>query len=293
MSSETAVHIPIISFDNVPVDNVMSIGDDVFLRTHLSPSDCLPAQFKVRENMVYYIRKGSVYGKTNGVNTFYTAPVMVIMQPDDVYSFYRASDDIDGTLILYSTEFSERLNIMYHYRLSVALRDQMALTIDDEAKQCMQDYYNQLVRIASYKENPFRTEAALHLTRAFFYGIGSYYYNVRKTQNLTTRSREVADEFLDMVGKHGSRERKMDFYADKLHLSPKYISVVVLKETYHPVTYWLEQATLHEAQRLLLETSLTIQQISNQLNFTDQAYFGAYFKRLTNMSPKQFRQVRS
>lgn len=283
-------NIAVLSIDNAPNDKIVHIGGDVFLVEDIGPNGIMFSdEFVVSDYMVYYLRDGRVRGKSNGFRTDYASPMMIILQPGEVYSFDKASIDVHGSLIVYSREFSENLNVLYHFRLNAALRQQSALQIDDEAKDVMQDYYRQLKRIASYADNPFRIEAALHLTRAFFYGIGCYYYNTRNILNLNTRNREIADEFLELVEQFGSRERKMEFYSDKMRLSIKYISSAVLRETGHTTSFWIEQATIHEAQRLLTETRLTVQQISNQLLFTDQAYFGAYFKRLCGMSPKAFR----
>lgn len=47
-----------------------------------------------------------------------------------------------------------------------------------------------------------------------------------------------------------------------------------------------------EAKALLRSTNLTIQQISYELNFTSQSFFGKYFKRLTGMSPKEYKENR-
>ena len=289
MSTKSVKDIPVISIDDISKDGITHIGDDIFLAETIIPKMVFPDEFKVREYMSYYITKGSVQGRTNGVDVSYTAPLMIILQPEDTYSFYRASDDLNGTLIVFSERFCEQLNILYYFRLNSILRSQMSMDIDDNARQVMNDYYNQLVRIASYEDNPLRFDAALNLTRAFFYGIGSCYYHNQKKLQLNTRSKEIADEFLELTEKYGSTQRKMDFYSEKMRLSSKYIAAVVLKETGYPTTYWIEQATIHEAKHLLSETTLTIQQIGNQLKFSDQAYFGAYFKRLCGMSPKNFR----
>jgi len=49
-----------------------------------------------------------------------------------------------------------------------------------------------------------------------------------------------------------------------------------------------EHVTL-EAKALLKSTSMTIQQISDELNFPSQSFFGKYFKRVTGMSPKEYK----
>jgi AraC family transcriptional activator of pobA len=45
-----------------------------------------------------------------------------------------------------------------------------------------------------------------------------------------------------------------------------------------------------EAQRLLKNSSMTIQQISNELNFPSQTFFSKYFKHQIGLSPKEYRK---
>lgn len=54
-------------------------------------------------------------------------------------------------------------------------------------------------------------------------------------------------------------------------------------------TEWIEEVVISEAKNMLTNTSLTIQEISNELNFCNQSFFGKYFKEHTGQSPKSFR----
>lgn len=53
---------------------------------------------------------------------------------------------------------------------------------------------------------------------------------------------------------------------------------------------WIENYVTMEAKMLLKTTDLTIQQISAQLNFANQSFFGKYFKNQTGMSPTDYRR---
>ena len=54
---------------------------------------------------------------------------------------------------------------------------------------------------------------------------------------------------------------------------------------------WIERCVALEARALLKSTNMTIQQISDELNFPSQTFFGKYFKRRVGMSPKEYRRV--
>lgn len=280
--------LPELCLNQAGITEVVRIGNDVCMTESPDFGMHFPHEFRVSDYMVMYVREGILRGKTNNQPTEFAAPAVIILLPQDIQSFESVSDDFKGCLITYSKEFSQSLNLLHQFMLNVALREQASMQLDAEGQQVMQDYYTQLHRIASFNDNPFQREAALHMTRAFFYGMGCYFYNA-KNKHINTRQNEITDMFLSLVEQYGAHERRLDFYAEKMHLSSKYIASVVQKETGRTVSQWVEQAVLKEAKRLLTDTGLTVQQIAQQLQFRDQAYFGAYFKRLTGMSPKKYR----
>ena len=53
---------------------------------------------------------------------------------------------------------------------------------------------------------------------------------------------------------------------------------------------WIENYVTVEAKVLLRSTDLTIQEIASRLNFTNQSFFGKYFKHQTGMSPSEYRK---
>jgi AraC-like DNA-binding protein len=53
---------------------------------------------------------------------------------------------------------------------------------------------------------------------------------------------------------------------------------------------WIDRYVVLEAKALLKSTGMTIQQISEELNFSSQSFFGKYFKRRTGMSPSEYKK---
>ncbi|EJW96039.1 transcriptional regulator, AraC family [gut metagenome] len=55
---------------------------------------------------------------------------------------------------------------------------------------------------------------------------------------------------------------------------------------------WIDHWVILEAKALLHSSSLSIQEISDRLNFANQSFFGKYFKHYTGLSPKEYRSKR-
>jgi AraC-like DNA-binding protein len=65
----------------------------------------------------------------------------------------------------------------------------------------------------------------------------------------------------------------------------------VIKENSNmSATEWIDNSVILEARAMLKSTNMTIQQISEELNFPSQTFFGKFFKRVVGVSPKEYRK---
>lgn len=103
------------------------------------------------------------------------------------------------------------------------------------------------------------------------------------------RSTYVSD-FMELVHKHHNRERSVAFYASKLFISPKYLSLIIKESTGRSATEVIDSYVILEAKNLLRFSGKNIQQVAYELNFPNQSSFGKYFKHLTGMSPSEYQR---
>jgi AraC-like DNA-binding protein len=83
-------------------------------------------------------------------------------------------------------------------------------------------------------------------------------------------------------------QRSISFYAEKMFISPKYLSLVIKEATGKSAGDWIDQYVIQEAKNQLRFSGKNVQQIAYDLNFSNQSSFGKYFKNLTGMSPTAF-----
>lgn len=122
-------------------------------------------------------------------------------------------------------------------------------------------------------------EIVRHLTIAFFYGLG-YYFHKQTDDSRETRNEILMRNFLKQLQTHHKQERKLEFYADKLCLSAKYLSQTIKNSSGKTAGEWIDEYVMLEAKALLKSTNMTIQQISDELNFPSQSFFGKFLKDL-------------
>ena len=150
-------------------------------------------------------------------------------------------------------------------------------------------YYELMSNLVQSPESDFKLEAARHLTLAMFYGYTHIKHTLSEDDTRKNRKNELHNDFLKLLHKHYKKEREMAFYADKLCVTPKYLSQVIKDVTGHSALKYIEDYVISESKALLSSTNMTIQQISEDLNFPSQSVFGKYFKRIAGVSPKEYR----
>ena len=103
---------------------------------------------------------------------------------------------------------------------------------------------------------------------------------------------DIFKQFLKLVETHHYKERDISFYAEKLCLTPKYLSSIIRDVSGELAGNWIDNYVIIEAKALLISSNLTIQEICYKLNFSTPSSFTRFFKRITGMSPRKFRTLK-
>ncbi|WP_192349653.1 helix-turn-helix domain-containing protein [Algoriphagus sp. Y33] len=95
--------------------------------------------------------------------------------------------------------------------------------------------------------------------------------------------------FVSLVKENFKEHRSMSYYASKLNISAKYLTEITRQISGKPASVIIEGIVTEEAMLLLENPTLSIGEIANILNFSDQSFFGKFFKRNSGVSPKHYR----
>lgn len=97
----------------------------------------------------------------------------------------------------------------------------------------------------------------------------------------------LSDSFFRLLATYYKKNRSVKFYAERLNITPKYLSAVVKRATGRPILEWIHEAVLIEAKMLLCTSELTVQQIADQLNFSSPSAFIQFIKKHLGTTPKR------
>ena len=104
------------------------------------------------------------------------------------------------------------------------------------------------------------------------------------------RSDGIMKGFADLLSEYAKTETSVEFYAEKLCISKQYLSLIVKEKTQVSVGKIISIVRVEEASRLLRDPELTLQQIAEELSFSDQSSFGKFFRKHSGMTPMKYRQ---
>ena len=109
--------------------------------------------------------------------------------------------------------------------------------------------------------------------------------------SITRNHENIAKEFFKLLLNNKIKERDVVFYANKLHVTPVYLSRAVNSVMGIPALQLIHNIILSESELLLRRKEMTIQQIAEELNFPDQATFSKFFKKHIGLSPIKYRKL--
>ena len=141
------------------------------------------------------------------------------------------------------------------------------------------------------RSGSYSSKSVLHMVSAFLWQV-HHLYESSAAQHRSVQSREhrLFTDFVQLVSKYGPQHHNIDFYADQLFLSPRYMSTLVKRVSGKAAKEWIDDAIIIRVKVELRHSDKTVAQISDEMNFPNPSFFCKYFKRLTGLTPQAYRQ---
>ena len=285
----------------VPSSISLGIGDDFFIsRLQEKPQyKYLRYPFRVDCYLAAYCVKGTVDCSVNLTDYHLTTGTLLLITPGNIVKITQPDElreDLRFTLICASTSFISGIGINPSKFLVEAvevLRDPCIHLSHDEAEM-LHKYVNLALDIT--KANPqFVQESIAGLVSSVFYQFAGFLADSKRRQDMetpvrTTRQRQMLEQFIKLAINDHAREHLVGYYADKMCVTPKYLSRIVKETSGRSVPEWLNELLILDAKNMLRHSDMTIKEIAACLNFPSQSFFFRFFKAHTGQTPTQYRE---
>ena len=214
---------------------------------------------------------------------------------EGAFQVLQESEDMEVQILIYQIEpirdiMGNAVVTMYMYSRITPDEPSCVWTTGEEEE--ITKYMSLLDSAVEVEENPFKLYEQKLLLLALTYRICSMYNRklVNDGEEAGGRKNEVFIRLIQLIEKYYMQERGVEFYADKLCLSPKYLSAVSKSICGYTVQELVFKAIIRKCISLLKNTQKNIQEISNEFGFPNASYFGTFFKKQMGMSPQQYRK---
>ncbi len=282
------------------IDGVLSIPGKVAifkisdLKDHFAVWSALESPHKFNFHLLVRHFAGSAKIKVDMVEYDLSEPINLIrVMSGQILMVEHISEDFDGVVVVMSNSFVESMFIYVNNALplNVATRSNCVKHLNSNEVDLSDMFLKAIAQVLkSQTNNPYLDKVLQHVLMAIFYSSEEIRNQLETESGAYTSADALSKEFMRLVKDNFRSERQLQFYADKLCITPRYLSRVVKECTGSSAADWIERYVVLEARALLKSTSMTIQQISDELNFPSQTFFGKYFKRRVGMSPKLYRR---
>lgn len=144
----------------------------------------------------------------------------------------------------------------------------------------------------SSRRSDYMNLSLRHVYCAMIYRIADSLLDVKEIPavGVKDRSSEYFERLIKLLSENYRQQRNVEFYATQMCISSKHLSRVIRNFTGKSVHQWIDEFVALEIKNMLRHSKLSIQQISNELNFPNPSFMGQYFKRITGLTPGEYKK---
>lgn len=217
--------------------------------------------------------------------------------PGSIIFISDISDDFNFDAIAFSRGFTQDGDVVRNiFRRLESIIKLPVIMLESDESIWLQEFYS-LFRITYNSISEHSTayiSIITNMLETLFCVLNAIYDRYRSTTSSKTLSRkeEIVHSYFQLVLKHYDKERSVGFYADKLCITSTYLNALVKEVRGETASQIITNAVILYAKSRLKDTTDTVQQISDQLNFPNSSFFAKYFKREVGMSPSEYRNLK-
>ena len=210
------------------------------------------------------------------------SPELLIQKPDKMDNY------VELLVLSMSREFIQELNLNFPLAYTAYIYVHPVWNTSSKKMQRLIQYFDLMREVIAEKDR----KAAIHLIKSFLYYLAEEEANnfPQQSSREMSRNEEITGRFMYLVDAHCEQQHSLDWYADQLCLSTRYVANTIKETLGIPASSFIERALMQRAKTLLVSTPMPIQQIADQLGFRNQSHFGTFFKRHEGISPAAFRK---
>ncbi|MBF7091834.1 helix-turn-helix domain-containing protein [Flavobacterium sp. ALJ2] len=216
---------------------------------------------------------------------------LFLLQPGQIH-FWSLSQDIEGYVVIFSQEMynlyfgQKKIN---DYAFYSSINNKPQVSFDADSIKEITPYFELLMQESKLK-NKYQLDKMLNLLDSIHIEIARKYDDseIHEVHPYNVKIKKF-EEFLEL---HFKTNKSPSFYAEQLHITLKHLNRIcndILKKT---ATEVITDRVVLEIKRMLIDKQLAVNEIAEEVGYDDYSYFSRVFKKYTNLSPTEFRNLK-
>ena len=218
---------------------------------------------------------------------------VIIISEEQVVADYMLSRDCKGIALIISYDFFQNIVSGVHELSALFLfaRTHPVFHLDDNQTKALENDIEHIKEKIVDTGHRFRRELVMTMLKALIIDMSDIIYRFQQVGEAgQTRAEAIFRDFIQTVEKNYRTERRVSWYAQQLCITSKYLSETVRTVSRRTPSDWIDSYVTRELRVMLRNSTMSIKQIADELNFANQSFMGKYFKEHVGMSPSQFRK---
>ncbi len=263
-------------------------------------------RFRLRQGKPIYVNafsyvlvlSGTAKLSVDEVGYAVKADDLCVLSPLHLTFFSQMSDSFRCLILCVEKRFVDRMNsVTIQHRIVRGMNLHLSPVVNLTAADaevvwlCMENMRRQLGRT----DHHYYLEILQNALVGFYLEIDNvldrYVAEESDADGIQQRYAAVLQRFISLLMENYREKHTVAFYAERMNYTPQYLTEIVKRQTGRTVNDFIFEMLYCEARNLLSVSDASVQQIADELNFSDQAAFSKFFKRRSGMSPLEFRKI--
>ena len=263
---------------NVVVSHTFSTSEQAQMQGYLTHALCLNGEADVRLNhQEFKLKKGDSF----------------ILRKSELGELLSTSDDFEIINVFVNAEFVELATPLSNYgmRGGMLLFQQPIMPLTDEQAERLHRSMLYIEKCAGMNSHLFYRDMLLNAVQRMIIDFFDFHAALYGNETVTTPAAILMEGFLQMLEQGEFREhRELTYYADRLHVTSKYLSETVKKYSGYPANHWINRYAALDISRLLRNPAVTIQDLVDMFGFSSISHLNRYVKNQLGFNPSDMRQ---
>ncbi|MBO7418671.1 MAG: AraC family transcriptional regulator [Bacteroidaceae bacterium] len=218
---------------------------------------------------------------------------MIVPRRGDTVKHILESADFKADVIYVTQEFIEISTPQSNYGMKGHLalfENPIMKLLPPQQEICGRNFDAIKFRLAQ-TNHCFRHDALINAVQCMIIDFFDFHAVLYGVDKISSQQHQLMNQFVEMLERGDFREnRDIGYYADKLCVTPKYLSEVSKKVSGLPAAYWITRYASLDISRLLRDRSLSFTEISDMFDFSSLSHFSRYVQNNLGVKPSDFRE---